>query len=503
MVQGTCSGAGKSLLVAGLCRIFADRGVKVAPFKAQNMALNSFITASGAEIGRAQALQAEAARVEPHVDMNPVLLKATGEKGCQVILDGSVHSDMTARQYYAFKDQAWQYVTAAYERLSREYDLILIEGAGSPAEINLMKEEIVNMRVARHLQSPVLLVGDIERGGVFASFEGTVSLVGDDASLIKGFVINKFRGDKDILLPGLDMMLERTGIPTLGVLPYFRDHGLDEEDGLALDGLMASSSSSGDASNRLKVVVVRLGFISNFTDFDPLRHDPSVELVFSQNADEIASADLVIIPGTKSTVHDLLVLREAGLDRAIKRAVQKGVAVIGVCGGLQMLGTRILDPDGVESSHKEVEGLGLLDIETEFRGTKVTSQSEGTTSLYGYEGRVRGYEIHMGRTISGNAEAGAFDVTRLAGGEQVADGSIKDNVWGTYLHGVFDDDGFRNAMLESVRHERGIKGARVPLPRVALPRVAFSYGQYRQSSMDRWAGFLEEHLDMKGIEALI
>lgn len=486
MIQGTCSGAGKSLLVAGLCRMFAERGLKVAPFKAQNMALNSFITREGAEIGRAQALQAEAARVEPISDMNPVLLKATGEKGCQVILDGSVHSNMTAREYYAFKDTAWEYVAAAYERLSAQNDLVLIEGAGSPAEINLMEEEIVNMRVARHLGSPVLLVGDIERGGVFASFEGTVSLVGEDASLIKGFVINKFRGDKDILDPGLDMMLERTGIPTFGVLPYFRDHGLDEEDGLALDGL----GSKGDASGRLRVVVVRLGYISNFTDLDPLRHDPSVELIFSQNADEIANADLVIIPGTKNTVHDLITLRNAGLDSAIKLAAEKGAAVIGLCGGFQMLGTRILDPHGVESDRKEVQGFGLLDIETEFRGSKVTSQSEGSTSLYGYGGSVKGYEIHMGVS---RGEMGAFDIKRLASGQQVADGSAKGNVWGTYLHGVFDDDGFRNTMLKSVRMDRG----------VSEPSGIFSYGQYREESMDRWAAFLEKHLDMKKIEALI
>ena len=490
MIQGTCSGAGKSLLVAGLARIFAGRGIKVAPFKAQNMALNSFITASGAEIGRAQALQAEAARVLPHVDMNPVLLKATGQMGCQVILEGRVHANMTAREYYAFKDRAWGHVTAAYDRLSREYDLILIEGAGSPAEINLMEEEIVNMRVARHLKSPVLLVGDIERGGVFASFEGTVSLVGDDSELIKGFVINKFRGDKDILDPGLDMMHKRTGIPTLGVLPYMWDLALDEEDGLALDGLMTSSSSSGDASGRLKVVVVRLGYISNFTDFDPLRHDPSVELVYSRSADEIANADLVIVPGTKNTVSDLLALRQQGLDRAIIRAAQKGIQVVGVCGGYQMLGTRILDPDGVESERKETEGLGLLDIETEFVGMKITSQSEGTTSLYGYEGLVRGYEIHMGVS---HGELGAFDLKRLASGQQVADGSVKDNVWGTYLHGVFDDDGFREAMLERVREMSGLKGGCAP----------FRYMDFRDRSMDRWAGFLEEHLDMKKIEALI
>ncbi|KKM93859.1 hypothetical protein LCGC14_1204150 [marine sediment metagenome] len=497
MIQGTCSGAGKSLLVAGLARIFANRGMSVAPFKAQNMALNSFITRDGAEIGRAQALQAEAAQVEPQADMNPVLLKATGEMGCQVILDGNVHSNMTAREYYAFKDTAWDYVTAAYDRLSRQYDLILIEGAGSPAEINLMEEEIVNMRVARHLQSPVLLVGDIERGGVFASFHGTVSLVGDDAKFIKGFVINKFRGDKGILDPGLEMMEECTGIPTLGVLPYMQDLTLDEEDGLALDsmgGLGSMRSKGGDGTRRLKTVVVRLGYISNFTDFDPLRHDPSVELTFSTSADEIEGADLVIVPGTKNTVRDLNALREQGLDKAIKRAAEKGVGVIGVCGGFQMLGTRILDPDGVESTHKETEGLGLLDIETEFRGMKVTSQSEGTTSLYGYEGSVKGYEIHMGISrSSGHGELGAFNLKRLASGQSVADGSQKDNVWGTYLHGIFDDDGFRESMLKSVRDERKINE----------PRVPFGYMDFRDRSMDRWASFLEDHLDMKSIEALI
>lgn len=493
MIQGTCSGAGKSLLVAGLARLFADKGIKVAPFKAQNMALNSFITAGGAEIGRAQALQAEAARVEPHADMNPVLLKATGEAGCQVILDGNVHSNMTAREYYAFKDTAWDYVTAAHKRLAAKHDLILIEGAGSPAEINLMAEEIVNMRVARHLDCPVLLVGDIERGGVFASFEGTVTLVGDDARLIKGFVINKFRGDKDILDPGLDMMLRRTGIPTLGVLPYMKDLCLDEEDGLSLDSINSRGRKSGPVGRRLRIVVVRLGFISNFTDFDPLRHDPSVELVFSQSPEEIENADMVIVPGTKNTVADLLTLKESGLDQAILRAARKETTVVGICGGFQMLGQRILDPLGIESTHAEVPGLGLLDIETEFDSTKVTSQGVANTTIYGYAGKIRGYEIHMGRSISNHKNTGAFDLKRLASGESVMDGAANGNIWGTYLHGVFDDDGFREAMLLSLREQKGI----------AHPEQLFNYMDFREAAMNRWAAFLGEHLDINAIEALI
>ena len=485
MVQGTGSGAGKSLLVAGLARIFANRGIKVAPFKSQNMALNSFITAEGAEIGRAQALQAQAAGLAPHSDMNPVLLKATGEKSCQVILNGTVHSNMTARQYYAFKEQAWGHVEYAYERLCQAYDLVLIEGAGSPAEINLMKEEIVNMKVARLAQCPVVLVGDIERGGVFASFYGTVALVGDDAKRIKGFVINKFRGDIDILDPGVEMIMEKTGVPTLGVLPYVHEIGLEEEDGLSLDDMKSNAGA-----NKLRVVVVRLGFISNWTDFDALRFEPDVELIFSANSSEIENADLLIVPGSKNTTMDLLALRSNGLEDSIKAAAKKGIPIIGVCGGYQMLGRNLYDPLGVESNNKKVKGIGLLDIETEFVGTKVTTQSEARASLYGYEGTIRGYEIHMGIT---RGESGLFKLNRLASGTEVDDGSIKENVWGTYLHGIFDTDGFRHALLNYLRERRGF-----------LRRAGgVNYQELKERNLDRWAKMLSEHLDMKALEALI
>jgi adenosylcobyric acid synthase len=485
MFQGTGSGAGKSLLVAGLARVFADKGVRVAPFKSQNMALNSFITAEGAEIGRAQALQARAARLAPHSDMNPVLLKATGEKGCQVILEGTVHSNMTAREYYAFKDEAWKHVESAYDRLSQNHDLILIEGAGSPAEINLMKEEIVNMRMARFAECPVLLVGDIERGGVFASFYGTVALVGDDARLIKGFVINKFRGDIDILSPGVEMMKERTGIPTLGVLPYVGNIGLEEEDGLSLSDIRPNAGA-----NKLRVVVVRLNYISNWTDFDALRYEPDVELIFSANRSEIENADLLIVPGTKSTTKDLLSLRSSGLEGSIRTASEKGIPVIGVCGGYQMLGHKMYDPLGIESDNRKVEGMGLLDIETEFIGTKVTSQSEARASLYGYDGILKGYEIHMGVTTG---DTGLLKVKRLASGTEVDDGSIKGNVWGTYLHGVFDTDGFRHALLDYLRQRRGLE----------RPVAGVNYLELKERNLDRWAKLLSEYLDIDALEQLI
>ena len=377
MIQGTGSGVGKSIIVAGLCRIFRDQGIKVAPFKAQNMALNSFITKEGGEIGRAQAYQAEAARIEPSVDMNPVLLKATGEAGCQVILNGKVHRNMQAQEYYSYKEHAWAAVTEAYARLSEKYDLIVIEGAGSPAEINLANDEVVNMSVARHANAPVLLVGDIDKGGVFASLYGTIALLDGDADYIKAFIINKFRGDLDILKPGLDMIQEKTGRPVLGVIPYLGDLGLHEEDGIPLERLWWSGQGK-YAGPKIKIVVVRLRYISNFTDFDPFLYEPDVELVYSLRDADIEHADLVIIPGSKNTVQDLLFLRESGIEASIIRAAEKGIPIAGVCGGYQMLGKKILDPHGIEGPHQEIDGLGLLDVETIFDRVKTTCQVEAS-----------------------------------------------------------------------------------------------------------------------------
>ncbi len=323
MIQGTGSGAGKSLVAAAFCRIFSDQGIRVAPFKAQNMALNSSITAEGGEIGRAQALQARAARVDTLNDMNPVLLKVSGNGGSQVIIHGKVHATMKAREYYAFRDQAWTAVTASYARLAEQHDLIVLEGAGSPAEINLLDVDIVNMAMAKHAKAPVLLVADIDKGGVFASLYGTIKLLGRDSRHIKAFIINKFRGDKTILDPGLDMITKKTGRPVIGVLPYVTDLGLPEEDGLAL----ARSAECGVRSaegKAVKIVIVRLKYISNFTDFDPFALEPDTEVVYSDSPSEIENADLVILPGSKNTVADLLLLKKKGIADSIRKAYDRG-----------------------------------------------------------------------------------------------------------------------------------------------------------------------------------
>ncbi len=496
MIQGTGSGVGKSLIVAGLCRIFRDRGINVAPFKGQNMALNSFITKEGGEIGRAQAYQAEAARIEPSTDMNPVLLKATGESGCQVILNGRVHGNMQAREYYAFKQHAWAAVTTAYERLSKRHDLIIIEGAGSPAEINLANDEVVNMSVARLADAPVILVGDIDKGGVFASLFGTIALLDGDAKYIKAFIINKFRGDLDILKPGLDMIYHKTSRPVLGVLPYLGDMGLHEEDGIPLERMGGFKQLK-----PIKIVVVRLRYISNFTDFDPFLYEPDTELLYSQRDSDIEHADLVIIPGSKNTVQDLLFMRESGIEASIKRAAAKGIPVIGICGGYQMLGRRIADPFGIESRQREVDGIGLLDVETVLENSKVTAQVEAKSvqsteyKVQSWEGKddalLKGYEIHMGRTTG---EVGLFAVKRYGcNSELIPDGSRRGNVWGTYIHGIFDNDMFRRNLINELRVTRGLAAIEEPT----------DLSLEREKALDRWAGVLKDNIDMKFIDELL
>jgi adenosylcobyric acid synthase len=518
MIQGTGSGVGKSIIVAGLCRIFRDQGIDVAPFKAQNMALNSFVTRAGGEIGRAQAYQAEAARVEPCVDMNPVLLKATGEAGCQVILNGKVHANMRADEYYAFKEHAWAAVTSAYERLSKKHELIIIEGAGSPAEINLSNDEVVNMSVARYANAPVILVGDIDKGGVFASLYGTIALLDGDADYIKAFVINKFRGDLEILKPGLAMIRERTNRPVLGVIPYLGDLGLHEEDGIPLERLWWSENGK-PAGPKIKVVVVRLRYISNFTDFDPFLYESDVELVYSLRDADIEHADLVIIPGSKNTVQDLMFLREAGMEASIKRAAGKGIPIAGICGGYQMLGRTIRDPYGIEGDHQKIDGLGLLDVETLLEETKVTAQVEAissaeftlhsrgaliNTGINGVRSSERndveilkGYEIHMGRT---SGDGGLFKLRRLVShsairnpqSEIISDGSCKGNVWGTYIHGIFDNDRFRRSLINGLREARGL---------MHMP-VATDFAKARDRALDKWARVLKESIDMNFIQGL-
>lgn len=497
MILGTGSGAGKSLIAAAFCRIFRDRGIRVAPFKAQNMALNSYITADGGEIGRAQALQAEAAGVDPTVAMNPVLLKASGEMGSQVILNGRVHSMMKAREYYSFREEAWEVVQKAYAALAEEFDLIVIEGAGSPAEINLMDVDIVNMAMARHAKAPALLVGDIDRGGVFASLYGTAKLLGRDRRHIKAFVINKFRGDVEILRPGLGMIHEKTGIPVIGVLPYIRDLGLPEEDGLALS---QAAKTGRQGAGEIRIVIVRLQYLSNFTDFDPLGNEPDVEVVYSTNPADIENADMVIVPGTKNTVKDLLLLREKSLDASIRRAFSRGSEVMGMCGGYQMLGMRILDPHHAESSHSEVPGLGLLNIETVFRKEKTTARVEAepvgglwpdTGLLIPADEPLKGYEIHMGVSTG---DIGLFRVRRFAADPSpVLDGSVNGSCWGTYLHGLFDHNAFRRQVLNRIRLRKGLP----PLP------VTFDYAGARSKALDTLAAMVRENLDMPFVERML
>ncbi len=495
MVAGTGSGAGKSLVVAALCRILKDEGINVAPFKAQNMALNSCITVEGGEIGRAQVVQAEAARIPPINDMNPVLLKASGDMGSQVIIHGRAVGHMKAQEYYAFRQMAWEAVKESWNRLSRAYDVILMEGAGSPAEINLMDVDIVNVAAAKLARAPMVLVGDIDRGGVFASLYGTVKLLGRDARHIKGFLINKFRGDIEILKPGLTLIEVKTGKPVIGVLPYIADLGLPEEDGLALRN---GTSSAGDGT--IRIVVIRLRYIANFTDFDPFFCEPDVHLLYSINPVDIENADMVIVPGSKNTVKDLLYLRDTGLDRSILGAYAKGSEVVGICGGYQMCGKKIYDPKAVESNHREIDGLGLLDIETIFDETKTTclSKAEILDGSFLHQGDLpvpqglSAYEIHMGES---HGNIGLFRVERLpAGGIDsrrhaspvVLDGSQRLNCWGTYLHGIFENDTFRRRLINGLRQKKGL----LPLD------SAVSYSGIRDQAIDRLSGVVREHIDM-------
>ncbi|MCX8070665.1 MAG: cobyric acid synthase [Thermodesulfovibrionales bacterium] len=496
MIQGTGSGVGKSIMVMALCRLFVQQGLKVAPFKAQNMALNSFITKEGGEIGRAQALQSEAAGIEPSIHMNPVLLKASGDLGSQVIIQGKVHSNMTAKDYYKFRDKAWEFVRDSYKKLSSQYELIILEGAGSPAEINLMDVDIVNMKSARLAKSPIILIGDIDKGGVFASLYGTVKLVGRDSHRIKCFVINKFRGDLDILKPGLDMIYKRTGRKVIGVLPYIDNFSLPEEDGLSLKAKRLRDSVVKD---KLRVVVVHLKYIANFTDFDPLMYEPDVELLYSLNKDAIVNAHLVIIPGTKNTVKDLLYLRELGLDESIKRAFQKGISIIGICGGYQMLGKIIRDPLFVESTNKEVRGIGLLNIETIPKDIKTTCQLSAKVSNQELINKIthnlrinklHGYEIHMG--IS-SGDIGIFEISRYGSGETIKDGSMNNNCFGTYIHGIFENDEFRRAMLNKIRVNRGYKALSTDI----------NYRQIKEQAIENITSIVKENLDLSYIRGLI
>lgn len=485
MLQGTGSHVGKSVLTAALCRIFRDKGYSAAPFKAQNMALNSFVTSEGHEIGRAQAFQAEAAGIRPTSDMNPVLLKPTGDSVSQVIVHGRVHSSMSAVEYHAFKKEAAGFVMESYERLASLYDVIVIEGAGSPAEVNLRDGDIANMGVAGMTKSPVLLVGDIDRGGVFASIVGTMELLAPwERELVKGFIINKFRGDMALLEPGLDFLSGKTGRPVLGVVPYIDGPSLPDEDGVALQG-----GGRAAAPGALKVAVVKLPRISNFTDFDPLKLCPGVSVDFIEDAGGLTGADMAILPGTKNTLSDLVWLKERGLGSALEAFASRGGMVAGICGGFQMMGRKVTDPDRVESNLGEAEGLGLLDIETTLAKEKSTFQVKARVSAFGIDDIVvEGYEIHMGR--SAGAGAPLARITERNGAvADVADGAREGNLWGTYIHGIFDNDAFREALLGSLRGARGL----------AAHAPGRSFASIREEAIGRLAAVVAGSVDMEAV----
>lgn len=487
MVQGTASSAGKSVLVSALCRILRQDGYRVAPFKSQNMSLNSFVTREGGEIGRAQAVQAEAAGIEPHVDMNPILLKPEMDQRSQVVLLGKPVLTTPAQEYYSHTPQLWEEAKAALGRLMAVYDAVIIEGAGSPAEINLRDREIVNMRVALEVGAPVLLVGDIDRGGVFASLVGTLALLEQaERDAIKGFVINKFRGDIALLNPGLTMLEERTGKPVLGVIPYSHDLGIAQEDSIYIpDG----------APHRAEVdiAVLYLPRISNSTDFEPLQQESGVQVRYIRRPMELGRPDLIIIPGTKSTMADLAHLREVGLAEAVLRLAGEGVPVLGICGGFQMLGRSIRDPHRVESQQEQVEGLMLLPVETIFSRGKTTQQVTGRVAwgkglLEGAEGiAVSGYEIHMGQSLD-KGMAHPF-LVQSDGQEPHHDGAADDRglVLGTYLHGLFQEQAFRTAFLNNLRYRKGISPQR--------SSAVFS----KDENYDRLADLVRGSLDMMRI----
>jgi adenosylcobyric acid synthase len=440
MIQGTMSNAGKSLLVAALCRIFWQDGWRVAPFKSQNMALNSFITASGGEMGRAQVVQAECAGIEPDVRMNPILLKPTTDKGSQVILRGRALGNMTAWEYYEKKADFLPAVMDAYNSLAAEHDIIVIEGAGSPAEINLKRDDFVNMGLAKLVDAPILLVGDIDRGGVFAQLYGTIALLdADERARVKGMVVNKFRGDRAILEPGLKTLEELCGVPVAGVVPYLHVD-IDDEDSLTERFYRPA------AKGLIDVAVIRLPYISNFTDFAPFERQMSVSLRYVQSVGELGRPDMIILPGTKSTIADLIWLRESGLEAAVLQAADSGTLVFGICGGFQMLGRTISDPERVESAGlTEIRGMGLLEMDTVFRGEKVQTQTKGVFGavpgmLAALSGMAyEGYEIHMGRS--------GEKVTALMGAG---------NVYGSYIHGVFDAPGICEAVIRALCGKKGI-----------------------------------------------
>ncbi|BAQ63674.1 cobyric acid synthase [Geminocystis sp. NIES-3709] len=484
--MGTTSHAGKSSLVTALCRLLWRNGWLVTPFKGQNMALNAYVTATGGEMGYAQALQAWGAKVVPRVEMNPILLKPQGNMTSQVIMKGEVVGVTNAKEYYQnYFEKGWEVITESLETLAQEFDLVVCEGAGSPAEINLKHRDLTNMRVAKHLNADTILVADIERGGVFAHIVGTLELLDpEERSLIKGIVINKFRGDKTILDPGIEWLENYTNIPVLGVIPWF-DSALPSEDSL---GLLDRSSRK--KVYELKINVIKLPHISNFTDFDPLEAEDSVLIEYIEPNGKLGYPDAVIIPGTKTTIADLKILEKTGMMSQIREYVESGGTILGICGGFQMLGNKILDPEHLEGLEENCQGLDLLPIKTILKQEKITRQRE-VSANYPQQGLpVDGYEIHQGYTemIPFLVKQRKIRYLPLFDDETLGIVNEIQSVWGCYLHGIFDNGAWRRAWLNSLRQKRGLP---------SLPTGISNYRQQREELLDSLADLVEKHLNLE------
>ena len=495
MIQGTMSNAGKSLIAGGLCRIFAQDGYKVAPFKSQNMALNSFITEDGLEMGRAQVMQAEAAGIKPSVLMNPILLKPTNDTGSQIIVMGEVGGNMSAKEYFEYKKTLRPKVEQAYEELSSKYDIIVIEGAGSPAEINLKDEDIVNMGMAKLAKAPVLLVGDVDRGGVFAQLYGTVKLLDEDErNMIKGIIINKFRGDKTILEPGVRKIEELLDIPSVGIAPY-ADVDIDDEDSL-------SERLTDNKASLIDIAVIRLPRLSNFTDFNVFERFDGVSVRYVSKVSQLKNPDMIIIPGTKNTMADLEWMRQNGLEASVIKHASSGKPVFGICGGYQMLGTQIEDPFGVEEGGS-ISGMNLLPIKTIFHEEKHRTRVKGkiSSSLKGsvfaeLDGMsIEGYEIHMGETSSLDEGLSRMcSIKAFEADEYILDGYHKDNVFGTYVHGIFETPEIAETILKSLAEKKGVDAGCIG---------KLSAAEYKEMQYDKLADILRENLDMDKIYEIL
>jgi len=498
MLQGTASNVGKSVLTTALCRIFAQEGYQVAPFKSWNMALNSYVTSSGGEIGRAQAVQADAAGVEAAVNMQPMLVKPKGNGATQVIVNGKPLGDFNAdRKTDEYIDWALDVIDDSLTELAQQFEMVVLEGAGSPAEINMREQDLANMKVARLHDTPVLLVADIDRGGALASVVGTLKLLPpEEKKLVKGIILNKFRGDYQLLKPGIELLEDKTGIPVVGVVPYLKGFKIPDEDSVSLADFKAEAAE-------VKIGVVKLSHISNFTDFEALKLEPKVEVKYLSSEDELEDCDALIIPGTKNTTADLRYLKETGLAKQIIKLATAGVQIVGICGGYQMLGTKLFDPQLTEGQQTEITGLALLDLETTFSEEKVTYQVQAEVKAkQGFFSQVTvsevtGYEIHMGQTNLGSKASSAFKITtRFDNQVAVADGACNSEgtVWGTYLHGIFANDQFRRDWINHLRQQKGLEPLTVDYTS-SREQLAASY--------DQLARVVENNLDLELIYDLL